>query len=245
MKKKVNIYCPTYHRFEKTKESIESIIKSVKMSSHDVMLYVVDNNSPQAMREWLEAQKETNVSVELLDQNIGKGQAVNSAHSKARKSDYVISIDSDIVNKRMTNWIDIFVEILNQDNSWGVIACDYHDGLNVHVQENLNKKSTVGKYQIKHGGLGIGGGVIIMRSEDFDKIGGYITEDIFIGDDGRLMAAVVNDLKKKCGVCEDVCLYHPIPDGDLEKKYQHWKNNKSQNHKSWNKAPNTGFYENQ
>ena len=246
MKKKVNIYCPTYHRFEKTKNSIKSIVKSVQMSSHDVMLYVVDNNSPQAMREWLEAQKETNVSVELLDQNIGKGQAVNLAHSKARKSDYVISIDSDIVNKRMTNWIDMFVEAMEIDNSWGLLACDFKEGLNVHLVKDLNKIEAINeKYTIRHGSDGIGGCVLIMRSNEFTDVGGYTNEDIYNGDDGYLICSVKNKLKKKCGICEQVVLFHPIPDDGLEKEYQQWKFKKSKKNIPWDKAPNTGFYENQ
>lgn len=246
MRKKVNIYCPTYHRFEKTKDSIESIIKSVKMSSNDVILYIVDNNSPQSMREWLKAQEETNVSVELLEQNVGKGQSVNLTHSKARKSNYIISIDSDIVNKRMTNWIDIFVDVMEIDKSWGLLACDFQEGLNVHLLQTLNKtKNIADKYTIKYGGDGIGGCVIIMKSEDFDKVGGYSNPDIYNGDDGCLIQSIKNKLKKKCGICEQVVLFHPVPCDGLEKEYQQWKFKKANKNIAWDKTPNTGFYENQ
>ena len=108
MAKKVNIYCPTYHRFEKTKDSISSIINSMVMSNNDVMLYIIDNNSPQEMKDWLEGQSSENVVVELLKENVGKGDAINDSFYKSRQSDYVISIDSDIVNKHNINWIDMF-----------------------------------------------------------------------------------------------------------------------------------------
>lgn len=246
MRKKVNIYCPTYHRFEKTKDSIESIIKSLQMSSHDVMLYVVDNNSPDEMKAWLESKRSTNVSIDLLGQNIGKGKSVNLTHSKARKSDYIISIDSDIVNKRMTNWIDIFVDVMEMDNTWGLVACDFKEGLNIHLLQTLNKTKNIGdKYTIKYGGDGIGGCVLIMKSEDFDKVNGYSNPDIYNGDDGCLIQSVKNKLKKKCGICEQVVLYHPPPSDELEKKYQTWKFKKAKRNIPWNKSPNTGFYENQ
>ena len=72
MTKKVNIYCPTYHRFEKTKESILSIIESIGLSDNDVHLYIVDNNSPEEMKNWLISKSCENVTVQLLEENVGK-----------------------------------------------------------------------------------------------------------------------------------------------------------------------------
>lgn len=245
MRKKVNIYCPTYHRFEKTRNSISSIIDSVHMSKNDVMLYIIDNNSPQEMKDWLESQSSENVVVELLKENIGKGDAINNSFNKTRESDYIISIDSDIVNKHNINWIDMFVDIMENDNEWGVIACDFKDGdgLNIHIKNHLTKKKSVANYTVKFGDRGIAGCAIIMRSNEFRNIDCYNNKDIFTGHDGMLMKQVVEILKKKCGVCAEAILYHPHADTGVEKKYQAWKHKKHRKKLEWNKAPNTGFYE--
>ncbi len=246
MAKKVNIYCPTYHRFEKTKQSISSIIESVDISNQDVMLYIVDNDSPKEMKEWLWAQSSENVVVELLNQNIGKGDAINNSFNKTRESDYIISIDSDIVNKRHINWIDMFVDVMEQDNEWGVIACDFQDGdgLNIHVKNDLRYSKKVANYNIKYGGLGIGGCALIMRSIDFRTLDGYNNGDIFTGHDGTLMNQVHKILRKRCGVCAEAILYHPQANTEIEKAYQIWKHKKAKRNIEWDKAPNTGFYEN-
>lgn len=245
MTKKVNIYCPTYHRFEKTKYSILSIIESVGFSSNDVHLYIVDNDSPEEMREWLAVHSCDNVTVELLKENIGKGSAVNKMHEQARGADYIISVDSDLINKREINWIDMFVEVMETDDRWGLIACDFQEGLNVHLVKTLKEKTTVGKYTIKHGSRGIGGCALIMKHNDFTKIGGYTNPDIYNGDDGFLIQSVVVHLQKKAGICEQAILYHPHPNEGLESEYQKWKFDKCHRVIPWNKTPNTGFYENQ
>ena len=42
---KVNIYLATYHRLEKTRKSLESIIRDVKLSKYDVKIYIGDNRA--------------------------------------------------------------------------------------------------------------------------------------------------------------------------------------------------------
>ena len=242
MTKKVNIYCPTYHRFEKTKRSILSTIDSIDISNHDVHFYIVDNNSPTEMKDWLANQSCDNVTVELLSENVGKGSAVNQIHKKARESDYVISIDSDLINKRGINWIDMLVDVMEQDKEWGLIACS-QEGLNCHIVQSLSKVKKVGQYNIKYGSIGIGGGALIISSSDFTNVGGYTNQDIFIGDDGELMASVTHKLRKLCGVCEQSILYHPHPNEGLESEYQKWKSDKARRKIGWDKNPNTGFYE--
>ena len=72
-----------------------------------------------------------NVTVQLLEENVGKGSAINKSHEGARTADYIISIDGDIINKRGVNWIDMFVEIIEID-SWSLIACDFKE-VQIHV----------------------------------------------------------------------------------------------------------------
>ena len=139
----------------------------------------------------------------------------------------------------------MFVEIIEIDSTWGLIACDFKEGANTHLVKTLNKKATVGKYTIKYGSNGIGGGALIMKYSDFTKVGGYTNPDIYIGDDGHLIRSVSAQLKKKCGICEQAILFHPFPESDTEHKYQQWKFKKATNKIKRDKTPNTGFYENQ
>ena len=247
MRKTVNIYCPTYYRFDKVKASIKSIKKSIDISKHDVILFVVDNNSPKEVKDWLKDQSSANVAIRLLGENIGKGDAINGIHKSVRKADYIISIDSDIVNDKNLNWIDMFVEIMEADNTLGLVACAFSkDGLQIHHKHELtkNKKVLGNKYNISYGNRGVAGCALIMHYKDFDKVGGYNNKDIYTGHDGRLVQQVVQDLKKIAGVCEEVTLKHCLPSEGVEEDYQKWKSSKAKRKIKHDKTPNSGFYEN-
>jgi len=86
--KKINIYVPTYYRFEKTKSSIEDIIKLSKESSHDVKIYIGDNNTKiPEMKNWLKSLKEDNLEVYFSEKNIGKGMIVNYLDKNIARKD--------------------------------------------------------------------------------------------------------------------------------------------------------------
>ena len=70
-------------------------------------------------------------------------------------------------------------------------------GSNTRLVKTLNKKAKVGKYTIKYGSNGIGGGALIMKYSDFTKVGGYTNPDIYIGDDGHLIRSVFSAVKKE------------------------------------------------
>ena len=50
------------------------------------------------MKDWLASKQSPQVTVKLLKSNVGKGSAVNMVHSTARESDYIISIDGDMIS---------------------------------------------------------------------------------------------------------------------------------------------------
>ncbi|MCB0278371.1 MAG: glycosyltransferase family 2 protein, partial [Calditrichaeota bacterium] len=106
---RINIYSPTYFRFNKTQKAISTIIETVNSSKHDVKLYLCDNNSPHEMKLWLLDQDVHNerVVTYLSPINYGKASIVNTVHGAARQSDYIASIDSDMLNTHDEyNWID-------------------------------------------------------------------------------------------------------------------------------------------
>jgi GT2 family glycosyltransferase len=243
--RKINIYSPTYYRLDKTRDSIDSIIDSMGMSENDVKLYITDNNSPNDMKDWLNTKASENVIVELLNSNVGKGEAINRTHKKARPSDYIISIDSDMVNNHKINWIDMMVDIMEKDGSLGLVASDFSEyGGSAHNWQALRIPKQVDKYNLLTGIDGLAGGCIILHSNDFTSLGGYTNSDIYIGDDAKLVEAVVNRLGKIAGVCKDIKLLHPPPKTEKEDKYQRWKFQKAHRSIEWNKQENSGFYEN-
>lgn len=227
---KVNIYCPTYYRFQKTKKSILSIIELSKNSKHDIQLYIGDNCTKlKEMKKWL---RELDCSVYFSEENLGKAGIVNLIHTRARESDYIFSIDSDIYfddrEKKGYHPFDKMIEILEKCDNIGLVSSNQYDlshhwyGRTVSVFSNrgfqLGKTST---------GVGIAGGCLVMRTSDWESIGMYKeNHDIYTGDDSILTYNVFRKLGKEAVVSHDFFMVHPETEEE-EKDYAEWKN------KSW------------
>lgn len=229
-RKKVNIYTPTYYRFEKTKSSILDLIKLAKKSIHDVKIYVGDNNTKiPEMREWLEElnQKEDLIEVYFNPENQGKGMVVNYMDRNiARKDyDYFFSIDSDMrIEKEEDNVFDRMIEILETCTNVGLVAsnqaelCEHWYGKTVSVEKdrgfNVGVTST---------GVGIAGGCVCLRKRDWDTIGGYKeNHDVYTGDDSILTYNVYRKLGMRPVIAHDYFLKHPKC-GEDETEYTNWK----------------------
>ena len=125
------------------------------------------------------------------------------------------------------------------------MASDFSEyGGSAHNWQALRIPKQVDKYNLLTGIDGLAGGCIILHSNDFTSLGGYTNSDIYIGDDAKLVEAVVNRLGKIAGVCKDIKLLHPPPKTEKEDKYQRWKFQKAHRSIEWNKQENSGFYEN-
>lgn len=230
--KVVNIYTPVYHRFLKTKKSIESIIKSMETSNNDVMLCIgvngIEGGKDSLMDEWLKClSRKQNIKVFIADKNYGKAVMVNYMFDNTRKCDYVISIDSDMISQKhgKFNWIDELINIMEWEpaKNFGLLST-WQDENNCHILDKLTEKTEFLGHWIKFGptGTGVAGGCIIMKEKDFSDIGKYSAYDIYSGDDALLMKNVSNKLKKLVGVVETIKLTHPYNDPE-EKEYQQWK----------------------
>ena len=233
-KKKINIYMPTYYRFSKTKSSIEDIIKLSKESIHDVKIYIGDNNTKEEkMRDWLKDlnKKEDCIEVYFNSKNQGKAMIVNYLDRElARKDyDYFFSIDSDMrieeeKNKHNQNIFDKMIEILETCQNIGLVSANQSElsqhwyGKTVEVKENRDFK-----LGYTSNGVGISGGAICLRKEDWEKIGGYKeNHDIYTGDDSILTYNVFRKLGKEAVIAHDFYLRHPKGEED-EKEYTEWK----------------------
>jgi len=233
--KKVNIYLPTYYRFKKTKESIESILEDVKKSQYDVMVYIGDNNTKNPeMKEWLSSlshrddgereKKKVKVEVYFGEKNIGKGMMVNHLYRNSRKCDYLFSIDSDM-KVETENFVDNMLFHLTRIQNCGLISAQ-QSGLSQHwwgrgVNEEVREGMKVG---YSSGGFGVAGGCVCLRSIDWNAVGMYReNHDIYTGDDGILTYNIQKKLGKDVLISKDCVMYHPPHEGDEERGYVEWK----------------------
>ena len=220
----VNVYIPVYYRFNKTKNCIESIRKAASESSYDVKLYIGDNNTKlETMKNWL---KNIEEEVFFSSKNIGKANIVNKMHSISRKCDYIFSIDGDMCadNTKDYNIFDSMIMCLEKGENVGLVSsfqygqCEHWFNGTIQVEKSNNIYLGFSK-----SGIGIAGGCIVMKTKDWDKIGGYKeNHDIYTGDDGILTYKVYRYLNKVCAVSMDYGMIHPGPEED-EKGYLEWK----------------------
>lgn len=219
--KKVNVYIPTYYRFEKTQKSIESMQELAKRSGFDVKLYIGDNNTQiPEMRTWLEQ-----FGTYFSEKNIGKANIVNHLHRNARPCDYVFSIDSDLFSEDETNVFDIMINLLEVEFNVGVVSSNQYElsqhWYKTHITQKMERVYNVGD---SPSAIGVAGGCICLRTADFEKIGMYKeNHDVYTGDDGILMINVKRKLGKRTVISLDCGLVHPKAQGEEEENYQVWK----------------------
>jgi hypothetical protein len=228
--KKVNIYIPTYYRFKKTKESIESILEDVEKSQYDVMVYIGDNNSQyQELKDWLsslpDSRKDKKVKVEVYfgEKNIGKGMMINHLYKNSRKCDYLFSIDSDM-KVETENFVDKMLFHLTRIQNCGLISSQ-QSGLSQHWWGNTVSETTREgmKVGFSSQGIGIAGGCLCLRNVDWNAVGMYReNHDIYTGDDGILTYNIQNKLGKDVLISKDCVMFHPTIE-ESEKDYAEWK----------------------
>jgi hypothetical protein len=226
LEKKVNIYIPTYYRWEKTKKSLISILQIAGQSTHDVAIYVGDNNSKiPVMQAELKTLPKPVQMVFFSDINLGKAKMVNTLHRKARDCDYIFSIDSDMIAvSQQYNPLDRMIEYLEKCINVGLVSsqqkeCCHHwfnRGVNIERERDF-------VYGFAPDHVGVAGGAICMRKQDWEDVGMYKeNHDIYTGDDSILTYNVPRKLKKRVIIAMDTYFIHPNPSED-EKGYTEWK----------------------
>ena len=235
--KRIHIYIPTYYRVEKAKKSILSIIEGAKNSKHDCHIYVGDNNTkdPEMSQflDTLDTQKQ-NITLLSSSENLGKARMVNLLHSKQdHKPDYIFSIDSDMVmtqqSSEQINQIDGMIQLIERGHNIGLVS-SFQTGQSEHwLNRTVIQKKERG-YLIGESltGVGIAGGCICIRADDWDLIEGYEQGyDIYTADDAILMEKVDKILKKRAVIGMDFPFYHP-PNTEDDQGYTDWKKNRFQ-----------------
>lgn len=232
----VNIYSPTYHREEVTKQCFDALIPQIENSKHDVVLYIGDNNSGEPLVSYLKTLKSDKVKVGLCPKNLGKPNMVNSMHNSARKCDYVFSIDSDLIYDGETNFIDDMVDCMELMPMVGMLSSNQKVNCRHLWDEIKATRGTCITHKIclaeEHG---VAGGCILMRTSDWDAIGGYCEHGKMYGfDDAIICRDVIRELNKKNAIIESTYFIHPF---DADKEYADWKD------KNILERPEQGFYD--
>lgn len=247
---KVNIYLPTYYRFEKTKKSVESILKSSFESKYDVVVYIGDNNTKdEKMKNWL---KNLDCDIFFSGKNVGKSGIVNHLHTKrARKCDFIFSIDTDMYPENTKkNFIDEMIFYLTRCQNVGLVSSN-QTGFSQHWWDRTIYRTILDGLEVgvTTNGLGIAGGCLVMRTDDWEKIGMYKeNHDVYTGDDGILTHKVIKILGKQPVIAVGCNMFHPHPTEDekgyTEWKMESWKRDNTQFMKDDFKGENkTGFYD--
>jgi len=251
----VNIYIITYgpHRIDLEKQCIERTHHIAKKCKYDCHLYICDNNSPQEFKDWLKKYESTpDVSVYIHSENIGKARIVNMVHKTARKSDYIVSMDSDMIIQedcldffeKLIEPVDNIVDINGRKFNVGAVSSDQllhpcHQWQMIKI--DVDYKGT--KYKTASGG--IAGGILAMTTKLWESIGGYVESKlIFGGNDGNLLAQVRSKgqavLVSLASRAEHLG-HHETPE---LKKYHEWKVAEARGKHTIDKfQPNRGYYD--
>lgn len=253
--KKVSVFIPTYYRLEKAKACVESLLASAHHSQNEYTFYIGDNNTQDdKMQEWLRSLKAPidklgkdtcRVEVYHSEKNIGKSGIVNEMYRKyvnEEKPDYIFSIDSDMVlpeslvippGEETLPSLDGMIDVLDRCRNVGIVSsqqtgeCHHWFGRSVEVKTELGYH--IGESKT---GIGISGGCVVMRCDDWEIIGGYAENyDVYTADDAILMDKVEKVLGKRAVVAMDYPLFHPpvSPEDVDEKGYKEWKMKRFQN----------------
>lgn len=219
---KVNIFAPTYHRFEMTKRCLESVIPMVESSQFDTKLFICDNNSDSEMQSWLKTLISDKVRVIISERNIGKAGIINKVYSSiGRDFDFIISLDSDLVFiDEGYNFIDEMVIAKNNNPEFGILST-FQQNNDQHLWDGLPRVKNTNNHSIAFGKFNsIAGGCIILHSQLWAQLGGYSLHGGVYGFDDGLMMQSVHLSGKLTGVIKNVRLYHPHDEDD---DYRDWK----------------------
>jgi len=212
------------------------LVPAIVNSKHHVKLYIGDNNSNDELVSYLkEYHNKPYCQLTLSPKNLGKANMINLLHSKARKCEIVITIDTDLVTIN-NNWIDEIVDCLSNNKEFGVLSTEQLTN-GQHLKKRFDKIKEYNGHKILYGSFtGVAGGCVVMTNDDWNTVGGYRSFGVYGGVDATLMQNVNRMLKKECGVVETIPLDHPFDD---DKGYEKWKHDNI----SLSKTSSIGYFD--
>ena len=155
--KPVDILLVTYHRKNLTYMTLESIYQRTRTPYR---LIVVDNGSPEDMRDMLrEYQKKDIIKVlVLLDRNWGLEYAKNTGLRFVESEPYFINTDNDLlIQLSDPDWLSQMVNLMEKNSDYGAIAV--RPQILYGVPNIFSKDREIGEFYV------CGGSYRIMRTD--------------------------------------------------------------------------------
>jgi len=120
-----NICMVTFDRLDFTRRALEAVLR---FTEHPHVITVVDNDSQDGTREYLEQQLRRGVltNLMLLDENVGVARASNLAWAAEPDAAYYVKLDNDIVIEK-PGWLSAMVRTIEAAPSLGVIGYNFED----------------------------------------------------------------------------------------------------------------------
>ena len=242
----VGIFVPVYHRDDKVKASIESLLRTKVLGFSSggmpwcVQMHVMVgiNGASDELRNFLVSPPGAKKMIYSFgdyriyapSRNLGKPKIVNDmVKDMAYRThlDYVISFDSDMVIED-DGWLLKMVEAFGAFPKWadlGALSTN-QTGACCHVLEPdpiRFESNWTGhgyySYTTRAGNEGVAGGTLMVPYHIWRAIGGYTAHRIYASDDGHFALECARRDLLMC-VVNEVGLFHPPGD---DQSYIEWK----------------------
>lgn len=157
----VHIVMISYNRLDFTRRSIESLHGT---ASFPYKLTVMDNNSSDGSREWLEGAAAAGQITRLcaLEENVGVARAANLGWTLEPSAAWFLKLDNDMVMQR-EGWLEAMIAILEGSSDIGMVAANVEP--TSYPLEHRGQLS----FRAKHGTLG--GACVMVPQRIHDQLG--------------------------------------------------------------------------
>ena len=214
IKSHISIITLTYNQLEYTQKFIESIFNYTE----DFELIIVDNNSTDGTRAYLNKlkNKHSNIKVILNGENYGFPKAINQALNIANGK-FIVLTNNDIIVTQ--NWLDKLVSVAESDDNIGIVGpiSNFVSGVQLDQNAKYNSIEQMHKYSDKVSQQNKGEKkefprvaflCTLIKKEVIDKIGGLderFSPGNFEDDDFCLRAQLAGF---KTVIAKDVFIHH-------------------------------------
>lgn len=225
----IELIMVTYHRPNDFTRCVRSILTNTAEPFH---LTIIDN-SCGGLDEKFKLFENKHITIHRNSANIGKGASFKRWYNQImihNKADYFVSIDSDL--EVPPNWLtclQIAYHRLNVNTSVGILAPAIINEPTETFEQQLATGQLVmhnikGDFYEATPGIFFNrytaGPLFLIDRQFYEQIGGYVSNQLYGNDDGRLCAAAVKH-NRFVGIVSDVHVLHL--NNDETDGYREWK----------------------